>query len=303
MLRRMSFMVSNIRTQFTDAAKVLCPPATMRKGEVLSLRWDRVHLEDSPYATLVRTKSGYQRHVPIPQSIVRTLKALPSHNTHEYLFPSRPTARCPEPQRPYRWDFGKQFRALAKATGIQNVRIHDLRHAGATILMTPGVPDPIVRKVTGHRSRELERYQHLTPELRALTVNLIATELFRGKRARKERESGTPTGTVRGRHVAEKLEGRQRAGNKRDVGGVDGTRTRGLRRDRPASMMVRRSRPRKNGVGCPAPQPGDANAGRVFRKILQVLASGSQTAAIGNDSLGRSLCSPPIRQHAVSTFA
>jgi integrase len=66
-----------------------------------------------------------------------------------------------------RWDFGKQFRALVKAAGIQNVRIHDLRHAGATILMTLGVPDPIVRKVTGHRSRELERYQHLTPELRA----------------------------------------------------------------------------------------------------------------------------------------
>jgi integrase len=142
---------------------------TMRKGEVLSLRWDRVHLEDAPYATLVRTKSGYQRHVPIPQSIVKTLKALPSHGTNEYLFPSRPTARCPEPKRPYRWDFGKQFRALAKAAGIQNVRIDDLRHAGATILMTLGVPDPIVRKVTGHRSRELERYQHLTPELRALT--------------------------------------------------------------------------------------------------------------------------------------
>ena len=47
-----------------------------------------------------------------------------------------------------RWDFGKQFRALAKATGIQNVRIHDLRHAGATMLMTLGVSDPIVRKVT-----------------------------------------------------------------------------------------------------------------------------------------------------------
>jgi hypothetical protein len=148
------------------------------------------------------------------QSIVKTLKALPSHDSHEYLFPSRPTARFPEPQRPYRWDFGKQFRALPKAAGIQNVRIHDLRHAGATILMTLRVPDPIVRKVTGHRSRELERYQHLTPELRALTVNLIATELFRGKRARKERESGTPTGTVRGRSVTEKLKGRQRAGTK-----------------------------------------------------------------------------------------
>ena len=119
-------------------------------------------------------------------------------------------ARCVRSWNPsgLRWDLGKQFRALAKATGIQDVRIHDLRHAGATILMTPGVPGPIVRKVTGHRSRELERYQHLTPELRALTVNLIATELFRGKRARKERESGTPTGTVRGRRVTENLEGR-----------------------------------------------------------------------------------------------
>jgi hypothetical protein len=90
---------------------------------------------------------------------------------------------------------------------VDNVRIHDLRHAGATILMTLGVPDPIVRKVTGHRSRELERYQHLTPELRALTVNLIATELFRGKRARKERESGTSTGTVRSRRVTKNSRG------------------------------------------------------------------------------------------------
>jgi hypothetical protein len=105
---------------------------------------------------------------------------------------------------------------------------------GATILMTLGVPDPIVRKVTGHRSRELERYQHLTPELRALTVNLIATELFRGKRTRKERENGTPTGTVRGRRASQKIGERQHTGTKRDVGGVDGTRTRGLRRDRPA---------------------------------------------------------------------
>jgi hypothetical protein len=99
--------------------------------------------------------------------------------------------------------------------GIQNVRFS--RPAACRSddphVMSLGVSDPIVRKVTGHRSRELERYQHLTPELRALTVNLIATELFRGKRARKERESGTPTGTVRG---TEDLEGR--AGTKGDVG-------------------------------------------------------------------------------------
>jgi integrase len=71
----------------------LAGTTTMRKGEILSLRWEGVHLEDAPYATLVRTKTSHQRHVPAPQAIAKTLKALPSFRTHEYLFPSRPTAR------------------------------------------------------------------------------------------------------------------------------------------------------------------------------------------------------------------
>jgi integrase len=210
----------------------LAGTTTMRKGEILSLRWDRLHLGDSPYATLVRTKTGHQRHVPIPEAVIGTLKALPSHGAHEYLFPSQPTKMCPEPKRPYRWDCGKQFRALAKSAGVRDIRIHDLRHAGATILMTLGVPDPIVRKITGHRSRELERYQHLTPEVRALTVNLIATELFRAKRGRTE--TGTPTGTAQSRRGARNIPSRQPVDSKGNVGGSDGTRTRGLRRDRPA---------------------------------------------------------------------
>jgi hypothetical protein len=60
----------------------------------------------------------------------------------------------------------------------------------------------------------------------------------------------------------------------RIVGGVDGTRTRGLRRDRPASTTAQRSRPRKIGVGCPARWSSDADRGRVFRNALQVLARG-----------------------------
>ena len=79
----------------------------------------------------------------------------------------------------------------------------------------------------GEDSLRIQRFQ-------ASNRFVIATELFRGKRVRKERESGTPTVTVRGRRVTENLEGRQRVAAKRDVGGVDGTRTRGLRRDRPA---------------------------------------------------------------------
>ena len=119
------------------------------------------------------------------------------------------------------------------------------------------------------------------PELRALTVNLIATELFRGKRARKERESGTPTGTVRGRRVTEKLEGRQRAGTKRDVGGVDGTRTRGLRRDRHESDCVNDRAPSSYGR-CHAPVPRFMLQNR---QILSATAPAFQGTVTGFDAL------------------
>jgi hypothetical protein len=42
-----------------------------------------------------------------------------------------------------------------------------------------GIPGDIVRKITGHRSRELERYHHLSPAFRAQTVGLIAQVLPR----------------------------------------------------------------------------------------------------------------------------
>jgi len=196
------------------------------------LRWENLQLGDAPSAKLIRTKTGHQRHVPLPGAVVEALKVLPSRATSEYVFPSKPTARCPEPERPHLWDCGKEFRALAKAANLKDIRIHDLRHAGATILMTLGVPDAIVRKLTGHRSRELERYQHLTPELRTMTVNLIATALFRAKRAKKE--SGAPTGTVRKTRAAGNQPRREVLKSRGVNGGVDGTRTRGLRRDRPA---------------------------------------------------------------------
>jgi hypothetical protein len=36
-----------------------------------------------------------------------------------------------------------------------------------------GIPGDVVRKITGHRSRELERYQHLSPVFRAQTVDVV----------------------------------------------------------------------------------------------------------------------------------
>jgi regulator of sigma D len=40
-----------------------------------------------------------------------------------------------------------------------------------------GVPDNVIAKHTGHKSKELERYKHLFPQLRQQTVQLIDKEV------------------------------------------------------------------------------------------------------------------------------
>src|SRR2546426_5994362 len=75
------------------------------------------------------------------------------------------------------WDIGKRFRRVCKLAGVGDLRIHDLRHFAATTLFLKGIPEAIISKMTGHKSRELRRYEHLSPMIKKQTVELIAKEL------------------------------------------------------------------------------------------------------------------------------
>jgi integrase len=63
---------------------------------------------------------------------------------------------------------------VAKLAGVKSLRIHDLRHFAASTLTGGGIEDNIIGLLTGHKSRELRRYQHLREELKRKTVDLIA---------------------------------------------------------------------------------------------------------------------------------
>ncbi len=52
---------------------------------------------------------------------------------------------------------GKGFRTLVRSLGMENLQLHDLRHTGRSVLLMQGIPGDVVRRITGHRSRELER--------------------------------------------------------------------------------------------------------------------------------------------------
>jgi integrase len=151
----------------------------LRKGSILPLKFSNVFLDSEvPYVYVGRTKNGDPIKIPLAETVVETIKTLPSYGKADYLFPAKPNVRFQSNfKKPHAWDMGKRFRRICKLAGIQNLRIHDLRHFVATVLFMKGVPDAMIAKVTGHRSRELKRYQHLSPEFRKQTVEMIAGEL------------------------------------------------------------------------------------------------------------------------------
>jgi integrase len=155
---------------------VLAPTTGMRKGEILSRKWSDIDLDSGNPCIYVRqTKNDEPKRTQLPEMAVAALRALPSFGRHEYVFPAKPNPRYKGNfKRPHAWDFGKRFRRVAKLAGIEPLRIHDLRHFAASTLTGAGIEDNIIGLLTGHKSRELRRYQHLREELKRKTVDLIA---------------------------------------------------------------------------------------------------------------------------------
>ena len=72
------------------------------------------------------------------------------------------SARWPSAKQPYRWDLGKVFRALVRSLGMADVRLHDLRHTGPSVLLMQGIPGDVVRRTVDLIAPGLVRTTTLT---------------------------------------------------------------------------------------------------------------------------------------------
>jgi integrase len=210
---------------------ILAACTGLRKTAILSRKWSEVQLDvEFPFVHLPKSASKNKRanRLPLPKFVVSALKLLPSYGKSEYLFPAKPNVKYKDAakfSKPHAWDIGKRFRRIRDLAGIKDLRIHDLRHFATTMLFIEGVADNVIRKMTGHRSEELERYKHFSPEFQQQTTELIASKLedkfdvtIQSRSA--EKENSTPEinfGSADSTDVS---------------GGADGTRTRDLQRDR-----------------------------------------------------------------------
>jgi integrase len=142
----------------------------MRLMEVLSLRWEYLDLEAGT-AKLPDSKTGF-KIVPLSAPAVDIFKSLTAHS--DYVFPSATSASGHMEGLVQPWKF---LKANAELKG--RWRIHDLRHAFASIMVNSGSSLPVIGKVLGHATPSTTaRYAHLekspAQKAAAAAANMIA---------------------------------------------------------------------------------------------------------------------------------
>lgn len=138
------------RSHWTKPAVQLALETAMRRGELLSLRWENIDLH-ARTAFLPDTKNGDSRTVPLSTSAVQVLEGLPKHISGAVI-----------PVKFFSLDAA--FKRACKRAGLEEVRFHDLRRTAIT-RMADKLPNVIeLAAVSGHKSlMVLKRYYRPAP--------------------------------------------------------------------------------------------------------------------------------------------
>jgi integrase len=138
-----------------------------RKREVLDARWEDFDFESRLWKIPV-TKSGKPRYVPISDGLIAILNSVPRLAGSRYVFANPDTGK-PYVTIFYAWNTARQ------RAGLPDVRIHDLRHSFASILINSGRSLYEVQHLLGHtQSKTTERYAHLQRETLLKAANVVA---------------------------------------------------------------------------------------------------------------------------------
>ena len=89
----------------------------------------------------------------------------------------------------------KRFRQLAEAAGLRRIRLHDLRHGAASLMLAAGVPLFVVSKMLRHSSTAItsDTYGHLSQDTARAASDAIGALLD----AAFEAAAGDPSGAAR----------------------------------------------------------------------------------------------------------
>jgi integrase len=125
-----------------------------RKGEIEGLRWSEVDFERA-CLRLADSKTG-ARIVPLGAAALAALHGLPRSKTSAFVFPAACNDKRHYVGTPKVWE------KVRAAAGLQDVRLHDLRHTFASYGAAGGLSLPLIAAILGHRDvKTTQQYAHL----------------------------------------------------------------------------------------------------------------------------------------------
>jgi integrase len=73
----------------------------------------------------------------------------------------------------------RSFKPILRRAGLPNIRLHDLRHTCATLLLSKGVHPKLVQDLLGHAtiSITLDTYSHVLPGMGDQTATAMESAL------------------------------------------------------------------------------------------------------------------------------
>jgi len=138
-----------------------------RKSEILQLEWTEVDVSRK-LLMLADSKSGPSARPLSPDAIV-ILKSLPHAEGAKYVFTSPVN-----PDKPIA-DISRLWYSIRHAAGLKEMRLHDLRHTAASMMLQAGATQAEVGRAIGHASlRSTQRYAHISDAGAQRAAELLA---------------------------------------------------------------------------------------------------------------------------------
>lgn len=174
----------------------------LRPGEALGLKWSDIDFENSRLhvqraLVRIRNTEGWRleepktarsrRVIPLPKNVLQDLKAHRKRQLEEKLkateyadhgFVFAVSNGEPLSER----NLLRDFKSILTKAGLPDIRLYDLRHTCATLLLAAGENPKIVSERLGHASvtLTLDTYSHVLPDMQKKATEKLEGMLFRG---------------------------------------------------------------------------------------------------------------------------
>lgn len=144
-----------------------------RRGETLKAKWANIHFKTKVWTKPASTTKQKGEHIlPLSDAATALLKdmheAAPAKAV--YLFPP------PRGKTEHRLDLDDAWAIVRSTAHVPHLRLHDLRHTYASVLVSAGLSLPVIGALLGHTTAQTtHRYAHLFDHpLRAATERASA---------------------------------------------------------------------------------------------------------------------------------